>query len=238
MFDIGWTELLVIAIVLIVVVGPKDLPPMLRAFGKMTTNLRKMAGDFRAQFDEALKESELDDVRKTISDAQRLNPTNALRDAINPLRQMGQEIRADLQKATQLPTAGVSQTDTEAQQAVEGTSPVDAAPEIPANFPTATSTSTVPPVTTAPAQSVPAAPEAVAAVTEKPKPVRKTASKAKPVPEATEAPAAPAAIAEKPKRSRAAPKPAPVTQAVEEAVVKAPARKRTPKKADTPKDDA
>lgn len=240
MFDIGWTELLVIAIVLIVVVGPKDLPPMLRAFGKMTTNLRKMAGDFRAQFDEALKESELDDVRKTISDAQRLNPTNALRDAINPLRQMGQEIRADLQKATQLPTAGVSQTDAEAQQAVEGTSSVDAAPEIPANFPspTATSTSTIPPVTTAPAQSVPAAAEAVAAVTEKPKPVRKTASKAKPVPEATEAPAAPAAVAEKPKRSRAASKPAPVTQAVEEAVVKAPARKRTPKKADTPKDDA
>ncbi|CDN47668.1 Sec-independent protein translocase protein TatB [Neorhizobium galegae] len=240
MFDIGWTELLVIAIVLIVVVGPKDLPPMLRAFGKMTTNLRKMAGDFRAQFDEALKESELDDVRKTISDAQRLNPTNALRDAINPLRQMGQEIRADLQKATQLPTAGVSQTDAEAQQAVEGTSPVDAAPEIPANFPTATPTSTMPPVTTAPAQSVPAAAEAeaVAAVAEKPKPVRKTASKAKPVPEAAEAPAAPAAIVEKPKRSRAAPKPAPVTQAVEEAVVKAPARKRTPKKADTPKDDA
>ncbi|CDN53761.1 Hypothetical protein RG1141_CH14130 [Neorhizobium galegae bv. officinalis bv. officinalis str. HAMBI 1141] len=238
MFDIGWTELLVIAIVLIVVVGPKDLPPMLRAFGKMTTNLRKMAGDFRAQFDEALKESELDDVRKTISDAQRLNPTNALRDAINPLRQMGQEIRADLQKATQLPTAGLSQTDAEAQQAVEGTSPVDAAPEIPANFPTATPTSTVPPVTTAPAQSVPAAAEAVAAITEKPKPVRKTAAKAKPVPEATEAPAASAAIVEKPKRSRAAPKPAPVTQAVEEAVVKAPARKRTPKKADTPKDDA
>ncbi|MCJ9674000.1 MULTISPECIES: Sec-independent protein translocase protein TatB [unclassified Neorhizobium] len=234
MFDIGWTELLVIAIVLIVVVGPKDLPPMLRAFGKMTTNLRKMAGDFRAQFDEALKESELDDVRKTISDAQRLNPTNALRDAINPLRQMGQEIRADLQKATQLPTAGVSQTDAEAQQAVEGTSSVDAAPEIPANFPSLT----VPPVTTAPAQSVPAAAEAVAAVAEKPKPVRKTAAKAKPVPEAAEAPAAPAALAEKPKRSRAAPKPAPVTQAVEEAVVKAPARKRTPKKADTPKDDA
>jgi sec-independent protein translocase protein TatB len=91
MFDIGWTELLVIAIVLIVVVGPKDLPPMLRAFGKMTSNLRKMAGDFRAQFDEALRESELDDVRRTISDAQRLNPTNALREAINPLRQMGQD---------------------------------------------------------------------------------------------------------------------------------------------------
>lgn len=232
MLDIGWTELLVIAIVLIVVVGPKDLPPMLRAFGKMTTNLRKMAGEFRSQFDEALKESELDDVRKTISDAQRLNPTNALRDAINPLRQMGQEIRADLQKATQMPTAPVSQTDIEAQQAVEGTSPADT-PEIPANFPSAAPSSSTPVPT--PAQSAPASPEAAATVVEKPKPVRKTAARVKPV---VETAAAPVAVVEKPKRARAAAKPAPVAQAVDEAIVKAPARKRTPKKTDTPKDDA
>ncbi|CDZ28047.1 Sec-independent protein translocase protein TatB [Neorhizobium galegae] len=240
MFDIGWTELLVIAIVLIVVVGPKDLPPMLRAFGKMTTNLRKMAGEFRSQFDEALKESELDDVRKTISDAQRLNPTNALRDAINPLRQMGQEIRADLQKATQMPTPAVAETDIEARQAVEGTSSVDASPEVPANFPLAAPASSTPaPVPApAPAQSAPASPEAAATATvvEKPKPVRKAAEKAKP---AVETAATPVAVVEKPKRSRAAPKqPAPVAQVVDEAIVKAPARKRTPKKADTPKDDA
>ncbi|MCQ1572612.1 Sec-independent protein translocase protein TatB [Neorhizobium galegae] len=235
MFDIGWTELLVIAIVLIVVVGPKDLPPMLRAFGKMTTNLRKMAGDFRSQFDEALKESELDDVRKTISDAQRLNPTNALRDAINPLRQMGQEIRADLQKATQMPTSAVSETDIEARQAVEGTSSIEAAPEVPANFPSAAPASSTPAPVPAPAQSAPASPEAAATVVEKPKPVRKTAARAKPAVETAEAPVA---VVEKPKRSRAAAKPAPVAQAVDETIVKAPARKRTPKKADTPKDDA
>jgi sec-independent protein translocase protein TatB len=102
MLDVGWSELLVIAIVLIVVVGPKDLPPMIRAFGKMTSRLRSMAGEFRSQFDEALKEAELDDVRKTITDAQKLNPANALRDVMNPLRQMGQDIRADLQKATSI----------------------------------------------------------------------------------------------------------------------------------------
>lgn len=103
MLDIGWTELLVIAVVLIVVVGPKDLPPMLRAFGKMTTNLRKMAVDFRTQFDQALREADMDDVRQTISDAQRFHPANAIREAINPLREMGNEIRNDLQKATTMP---------------------------------------------------------------------------------------------------------------------------------------
>lgn len=99
MLDIGWTELVVIAIVLIVVVGPKDLPPMLRAFGRMTAKLRGMASEFRHQFDEALREADLDEVRKTISDAQSLNPANALRDAMNPLRQIGNEIKSDLQKA-------------------------------------------------------------------------------------------------------------------------------------------
>lgn len=100
MLDIGWTELLVIAVILIVVVGPKDLPPMIRAFGKMTSRLRRTAGEFRAQFDEALREAELDDLRKSVDDVRSLNPKNALRDAINPLRQVGDEIKADLKKAT------------------------------------------------------------------------------------------------------------------------------------------
>src|ERR687897_768248 len=66
MFDIGWTEMLVIAIVMIVVVGPKDLPKMLRTFGKTTAKLRSMAGDFQKQFNEALKEAELDEVKKSV----------------------------------------------------------------------------------------------------------------------------------------------------------------------------
>lgn len=99
MFDVGWPELLVIAIVLIVVVGPQDLPRMLRAFGKATARMRTMASEFRTQFDEALKEADLDDVRKTISDAQNLNPTKSLRDAMNPLRQVGEDIRSGLNDA-------------------------------------------------------------------------------------------------------------------------------------------
>lgn len=236
MLDIGWTELLVIAIVLIVVVGPKDLPPMLRAFGKMTANLRKMAGDFRTQFDEALRESELDDVRKTISDAQRLNPTNALRDAINPLRQMGEEIRADLQKTTHVSTPDAVPTDIEARQAVEGVATGETAAEAAAAAifpaPAMTLPSTAPPISapaSAPIQPAVAAAEAPA---EKPKPTRRTAAKTKP---AAAEPVAAAVEAPKPSRSRAA-RPAP--PAAEEVAVKAPARKRATKKTDTPKGDA
>lgn len=104
MLDVGWTELVVIAIVMIIVVGPKDLPPMLRTFGKMMTKMRGMASDFRQQFDEALKEADLDDLRKTLNDAQKLNPAHSIREAMNPLRQMGNDIKADLQKATAVET--------------------------------------------------------------------------------------------------------------------------------------
>lgn len=155
MLDIGWSELLVIAIVMIVVVGPKDLPPMLRAFGKMTANLRRMAGDFRHQFDEALREADMDDVRKTIADAKSLNPASSLRDALNPLRQMGEDIRSDIQKATVVPSAS----------AVPSVMPVlDEAPEpLPA--------APVSPVSAA----TPVAPAVVAEVA-KPKRVRKNAA--------------------------------------------------------------
>src|SRR5690606_10070017 len=126
MLDIGWTELLFIGIVLIVVVGPKDLPPMRRAFGRMTSNLRKMAGEFRTQCDEALRETEMDEVRKTIADAQKLNPSGAHRDAINPLRKMGQDIRSDLEKSTRADKApDAKKTDVEAQAAVEGVIPAE-----------------------------------------------------------------------------------------------------------------
>jgi sec-independent protein translocase protein TatB len=100
MLDVGWSEILVIALVLIIVVGPKDLPPMLRTFGRMANRLRGMANEFKGQFDQALREAELDDVRKGLGEVSKLNPANTLRDAINPIRQLGQDIKSDLQKAS------------------------------------------------------------------------------------------------------------------------------------------
>jgi sec-independent protein translocase protein TatB len=66
MFDIGWSELLVIAVVAIIVVGPKDLPRMMRTFGSYAGKLRRMAADFQRQFDEAMREAEIEEVRKAM----------------------------------------------------------------------------------------------------------------------------------------------------------------------------
>jgi len=109
MFDIGWPELLVVAIVLIVVVGPKDLPPMLRAFGRTTKKLRAMASEFRGQFDDALREAELDDVKKTFDDARKLNPMQSIRDAVNPLKDTAKDIKADLEKSVKTPSSAAEE---------------------------------------------------------------------------------------------------------------------------------
>ena len=104
MFDIGWTEMLVIAIVMIVVVGPKDLPRMLRTFGKTTTKLRAMAGDFQRQFNEALKEAELDEVKKSVDELRSLNPTAEIKKQLNPFKEAAADIRTGIE-ATSKPKA-------------------------------------------------------------------------------------------------------------------------------------
>ncbi|TPK97937.1 MULTISPECIES: Sec-independent protein translocase protein TatB [unclassified Mesorhizobium] len=94
MFEVGWSELLVIAVVMIVVVGPKDLPNMLRTFGRTAAKLRAMAGDFQKQFNEALKEAELDDVKSSIDSLRGLNPMNEVRKQLNPFEQAAADVRA------------------------------------------------------------------------------------------------------------------------------------------------
>jgi sec-independent protein translocase protein TatB len=215
MFDVGWSELLIIAVVLIVVVGPKDLPPMLRAFGKMTSRARKVAGEFRAQFDEALREAELDDVRQTIADAQKLNPMNSLREAMNPLRQMGNDIKADLQKASS----------PNATPATPSSDPSMGLPETPLMTPIVSPA--VPEPAIAPAPVVAPPPAVVTEEVVKAKVARKPRAKA---PAKTEAAAAvPEVVAEKPKRAprKTAAVSAPVSTASDEPVAATP-KKRAP----------
>ena len=99
MFEVGWSELLVIAVVMIVVVGPKDLPNMLRTFGRMTAKMRGMANDFRRQFDEALKEAELDDVKKSVDSLRGLNPMTEVRKQLNPFEKAAADLRAGVDQA-------------------------------------------------------------------------------------------------------------------------------------------
>jgi sec-independent protein translocase protein TatB len=64
--EIGASELLVIAVVALIVVGPKDLPMLLRKLGQFVAKLRGMASEFRSSFDEMARHSELDELRREV----------------------------------------------------------------------------------------------------------------------------------------------------------------------------
>ena len=64
MFEISWSELLILGIVTLIFVGPKELPVFLRTLGKYAGSVKRQASEFRAQFDAAMREAELDSMRK------------------------------------------------------------------------------------------------------------------------------------------------------------------------------
>ena len=66
MFEIAWGEFIVIAVVALIVIGPKELPAVLRAIGQWTTKIRRMAAEFQGQFQEALREAEMADLKKEV----------------------------------------------------------------------------------------------------------------------------------------------------------------------------
>jgi sec-independent protein translocase protein TatB len=68
MFDFGYGELLVIGIAALIFIGPKELPGVLRALGQWMAKIRRMAGEFQNQFQEAMREAELADLKKEVDD--------------------------------------------------------------------------------------------------------------------------------------------------------------------------
>jgi sec-independent protein translocase protein TatB len=70
MFDISWSELLILGIVTLVFVGPKELPVFLRTLGRYAGTVRRHANEFKAQFDAAMREAELDSMRKEVAEMQ------------------------------------------------------------------------------------------------------------------------------------------------------------------------
>ncbi|MFJ5370275.1 Sec-independent protein translocase protein TatB, partial [Bosea sp. CER48] len=68
MFDIAWSEMVLIGAVALVVIGPKDLPKALRTVGQTVARVRRMASEFQGQFNEAMREAELADLKKQVED--------------------------------------------------------------------------------------------------------------------------------------------------------------------------
>ena len=134
MFGIDSPELLVIAIVALVVIGPKELPNLLRSWGKWMAKMRGMASEFRGHVDEMVRQSELDDVKKQLDavpglDLQSLDPTKQIKSMIQEGVSEGEKALADAKSAIDNPLA---ETELAPQIAAEPASEIaaEAAPAV------------------------------------------------------------------------------------------------------------
>ena len=122
MFDFGWQEFMMIAFVLVLVVGPKDLPKVLRGFTKVTGQARQMAREFTRSLEDVAADSDMKGVKTMVSDLKSGNLDNVTRvveDAVKPeLTSAGQEsdlstIREDIESVK---SAGRKATNVEAKK--------------------------------------------------------------------------------------------------------------------------
>ncbi len=84
MFDIAWSELLLIAVVALVVIGPKDLPNAIYTFGKWVRKARGVAREFQTHIDDMMRETELDELRREALKTRDLNIKKMMEDTIDP----------------------------------------------------------------------------------------------------------------------------------------------------------
>ena len=99
MFDISWTEFLLIGIVALVVIGPKELPGVMRTLGQYTRKIRGMAADFQNQFQEAMREAEVADLKKSVDDlAHDIKSYDPLKSAREDVENIGKDLNKDFEQ--------------------------------------------------------------------------------------------------------------------------------------------
>jgi len=106
MFDIGWSELVIIGVVALIVIGPKELPGVLRMAGQWIGKVRRMAADFQGQFQEAMREAEMADLKKQVDEF--ADSTRDLTSEFDPIASMEGAFDDPLAKAADADSAGAS----------------------------------------------------------------------------------------------------------------------------------
>ncbi|HWV54847.1 Sec-independent protein translocase protein TatB [Pseudorhodoplanes sp.] len=142
MFDIGWSELLVIGVVALIAIGPKELPGVLRAAGHWMGKVRRMASDFQDQFREAMREAEVADLKRQFEEAS-AKATSAF---TNPLETAQKEVEAALGSDPAASSTGASASATAEPDAVEpsvGASVAEAQPSVVPDVPVVANDGTI-----------------------------------------------------------------------------------------------
>ena len=93
MFDLGWQEFMLIALIALIVVGPKDLPRVIRAVSQGIRRVRGLAREFHSSLEEVAREAELDDIRKQARDLANEGLDESLRKDLDPMGEIEHSIR-------------------------------------------------------------------------------------------------------------------------------------------------
>ncbi len=136
MFDIGWIEMAVIALIALVVIGPKELPKAMRSLAKWTRKARSMAREFQTGIDDMVREADLDDARKAVESAksfdigktleETIDPTGGLRNEAKELEdEMTREAAADAGDGAEELDAAGGVTEDAAEGAAEGATVIE-----------------------------------------------------------------------------------------------------------------
>jgi len=103
MFDFAWSELMVIALIALVVIGPKDLPRVLRTLGKYASRARVIAREFQGSIDQMIRESELDEVRREVQKVAEIDLDHQIKSTVDPAGEMEKELHSLPSTATDPP---------------------------------------------------------------------------------------------------------------------------------------
>lgn len=95
MFDIGWQELFILAVLAIIVIGPKDLPGAIRIITKWIRKARSMARDLQDGLDEVVREADLDDLKKELDSPGGLDIAKKIGDAVDPTGEIAEDMDLD-----------------------------------------------------------------------------------------------------------------------------------------------
>jgi sec-independent protein translocase protein TatB len=110
MFDIGWSEMMIIGIVALVVIGPKELPGALKTFAYWMKQARKLAREFQSGVDDLVRQAELDEAKKAIEDARR-NIDREIEKAVDPTGEVKKALADDPAKpaaASSIPVTSIA----------------------------------------------------------------------------------------------------------------------------------
>ena len=94
MFDIGWSEMAVIALIALVVIGPKDLPNTMKTIAHWMRKARSLTREFQSGIDDMVREAELEDAKKALDATRRGNLESTISNALDPDDEVGSEVRA------------------------------------------------------------------------------------------------------------------------------------------------